>query len=119
MRVGRRSSAPANAAGEAIFKNNCSSCHGAAGAGTPGAFPPLAANTDVTAADPKTIIHIVSYGLTGSITVNGHDRTTERCRTGRVNLKDDEIAAVISYIRSSWGNSASAVTTKDVDAVAK
>lgn len=105
------------AKGETVFKNNCASCHGAAGAGVPGAFPPLAGNPDVSG-DPKKIIHIVEYGLSEPLTVNS--RTYHgQMPAWKNNLKDDEIAAAITYIRSSWGNKGTPVTTKDVDAVAK
>jgi mono/diheme cytochrome c family protein len=104
------------AAGATVYSSNCSSCHGAAGAGTPGAFPPLAGNPAVTAADPKAIIGIVENGKTGALNVNGttYNGTMPAWKS---QLKPDEIAAVLTYIRSSWGNQASAVTTAQVSAV--
>ena len=59
------------AAGATVYTSNCAGCHGAAAAGQPGVFPPLANNPVVSASDPKEIEHIVMYGLTGKITVEG------------------------------------------------
>jgi len=108
----------ASAAGATVFSNNCSSCHGATGQGTPGAFPPLAGNSAVTAADPKEIIGIVLNGKTGPLNVNGttYNGTMPPWKS---QLKPDEIASVLTYIRSSWGNHASAVSTAQVQAAAK
>jgi ubiquinol-cytochrome c reductase cytochrome b subunit len=108
----------ASAEGGTVFSNNCSACHGATGQGTPGAFPPLAGNSAVTAADPKEIIHIVLDGHTGPMNVSGttYNGTMPPWKS---QLKPDEIAAVLTYIRSSWGNHASAVSTAQVQAEAK
>ncbi len=103
--------------GGPIFATNCAGCHGAAGAGTPGAFPPLAANPVVTG-DPKKLIHIVSYGLNGPIEVNGQ-KYNNVMPAWKGTLKDADIAAVLTYIRSSWGNKAGPITAADVTAVAK
>src|SRR5579872_1958159 len=108
----------ASSAGATVYSNNCTACHGATGQGTPGAFPPLAGNTAVTAADPKAIIHIVLDGKTGPLNVDG---TTYNgtMPPWKAQLKPGEIAAVLSYIRSSWGNHASAVSTAQVQAESK
>jgi len=60
--------APAGAAGAPVYASNCAGCHGAAGAGQPGVFPPLADNPYVTG-DPKAVIHTLNYGLNGAIKV--------------------------------------------------
>jgi cytochrome c oxidase cbb3-type subunit II len=108
----------AAAAGASVYSANCSACHGATGQGTPGAFPPLAGNAAITAADPKDIIHTVLNGKTGPLNVGG---TTYNgtMPPWKAQLKPDDIAAVLSYIRSSWGNQASAVSTAQVQAAAK
>ncbi len=61
---------PLAAAGQKVYSQNCSSCHGATGGGTPGAFPPLAGNPFVTG-DAKAVITTVLNGKNGAITVNG------------------------------------------------
>ncbi len=111
------SPAAANAAGASVYNTNCSSCHQATGEGVAGAFPPLAGNPTVTGAATK-VIHIVKYGLNGAITVKGKSYNGMMPPWGTT-LSNADIAAVISYVRSSWGNAASPVTVADVKAVAK
>lgn len=103
--------------GAKVFQTNCSSCHGANGTGSPGAFPPLAGNPVVTG-DPKNVIHIVKYGLNGKIKVAGKDYNGAMPPWGGT-LSDGDIASVVTFIRSSWGNKASAVTAADVTATVK
>jgi ubiquinol-cytochrome c reductase cytochrome b subunit len=106
------------AAGQKVYTASCAGCHGAAGAGIPGTFPPLAKNSAVTAADPKDIVHTVLYGRTGALQVNGATFNGQM-PAWKGNLSNADIANVITFIRNSWGNSASAVTEKDVAAVPK
>lgn len=101
--------------GAAVYSNNCSSCHQAQGTGTPGAFPPLAKNP-VVVGNPAQVIHIVKYGLQGAIKVNGQSYNGQM-PTWKGTLSDGQIASVITYVRSSWGNQASAVTAAQVSAV--
>jgi len=106
------------AAGAAVYTSNCAGCHGAAATGQPGIFPPLASNVLVAAADPKEVEHIVLYGLQGKIAVNGgaYDGTMPAWKG---NLSDQQIADVISYIRSNFGNKAAPVSVGDLGKVAK
>lgn len=106
--------AAATGGGAQAFAANCASCHQSNGQGIAGAFPPLAGNPTVTG-DPKTVIHIVKYGLSGKIDVGGKTFNGNMPPWGA--LGDATIASVVTYIRSSWGNSASAVTADDVSAV--
>ncbi|HEY1656401.1 MAG TPA: cytochrome c [Candidatus Tumulicola sp.] len=103
--------------GAKVFQTNCSSCHQADGKGVSGAFPPLAGNPLVVS-DPKFVIHIVKYGLTGKIAVQGRDFNGIMPPWG-TQLSNGDIADVITYIRSSWGNHAPPVTAAEVAAVAK
>jgi len=105
------------AAGGTVYSSNCAGCHGAAGAGQPGVFPPLANNPYVTG-DPKAVIHTVNYGLSGSVKV-GAATYNGQMPAWKGNLTDQQIADVITYIRSSWGNKAAGVSAADVTAVAK
>ena len=100
--------------GQAIFSSNCSSCHQAAGTGN-AVFPPLAHNPVVTG-DSKRVITIVKDGLTGKIVVNGKTYNGQM-PAWKSQLSDGDIAAVATFIRSAWGNHASAVTTPEVAAV--
>ena len=109
---GGSAGAPSASAGEKVFTTNCASCHGAAGAGVPGAFPPLAKNPFVTG-DPKKVIGVLLNGLHGKISINGQDYNGQM-PAWKGTLSNADIANVITYIRTSWGNSASAVTEAQV-----
>jgi ubiquinol-cytochrome c reductase cytochrome b subunit len=106
--------AAAGPAGDQVFTQNCASCHQAKGQGMPGAFPPLAGNPVVTG-DPKKLIAIVDNGLNGQISVNGAS-FNGAMPAWKGKLSPAEIAAVITYIRSSWGNNAGPVTEAQVKA---
>ena len=102
--------------GAAVFAQNCASCHQANGAGQAGVFPALAMNKDVTG-DPKPIIHTLLYGLQGKA-IDGKTYAAQM-PAWKGQLTNADIAGVITYIRSSWGNKASAVTEADVAKVPK
>lgn len=103
--------------GAKVYSTNCSSCHQASGQGVEGTFPPLAGNPVVTG-DAKKVIGIVKNGLNGKIAVKGHSYNGMMPAWGQ-QLSDGDIAAVVTYVRSSWGNKASAVTADEVKAVTK
>lgn len=103
--------------GAKVFDTNCASCHGANGQGIPGAIPPLAKNPTVVG-DAAKVIHIVKYGLTGAIKVNGHPFNGQMPPWGTT-LSNADVAAVLTYVRSSWGNKAPGVSEAQVAAVAK
>ena len=84
------------------------------GQGVPGTFPPLAGN-DTVNGDASKVIHIVKFGLTGKIDVGGTTYNGMMPAWGQ-QMSNDDIAKAITYIRSSWGNKASAVTEADVAA---
>jgi ubiquinol-cytochrome c reductase cytochrome b subunit len=104
------------AKGQAIYTQNCVSCHQANGQGTPAVFPPLAANPYVTG-PPTPVIHTLLYGLAGA-KVEGKDYNAQM-PAWKGTLTNADIASVITYIRTSWGNKASAVTEADVAKVPK
>ncbi len=101
--------------GERIYSGHCAACHQASGSGLAGAFPPLAADPVVTAADAGRHIEIVLFGASGS-TIGGVHYGSPMPAWGAL-LSDDEVAAVINHERSSWGNQAPLVTSADVAAV--
>jgi len=114
--AGGRSVANAASDGKGIFNTNCATCHQENGMGSPGVFPNLAGNKDVTAKDPTKLIGIVLHGLNTPLTVNG--KTYDGgMPSWKGTLSNADIAAVLTYVRSSWGNSAPAVTEKMVAAV--
>jgi cytochrome c6 len=89
--------APALAApdGAAVFAGNCAACHQAQGQGIEGAFPALAKNKFVVG-DPKLVAATVLNGRGGMPAF-------------RDSLKDEDLAAAVSYVRVSWGNKAPAI----------
>lgn len=114
-----RGRAPAQAAGQAaaggatIFAR-CTPCHQANGAGVPGAFPPLAGSSWVTGPMDRPIA-ILLHGLQGPLTVSGAAYNGVMLPYGtNVVMTDAELAAVLTYIRTSWGNRAAAVTVADI-----
>jgi len=107
---------PASASdGAVLYLQNCSSCHQSDGRGVPGAFPPLAGNP-VVSGNPTAVIAIVKNGLDGRLIVNGGAYSGIMPRWGGV-LSDEQLADVISYIRTSWKNQGKPVSTSDVAAV--
>jgi mono/diheme cytochrome c family protein len=93
----------------------CAVCHQPAGQGVPGTFPPVAGSEWATAANAALPIRVVLRGLQGPITVKGQkiNGTMPAFGTGQP-MNDADVAAVLTYVRSSWGNTASAVTAADV-----
>ncbi|OUM01395.1 c-type cytochrome [Variovorax sp. JS1663] len=107
-------SAPASARvrrGEKIYAQECAWCHGERGEGVAEVFPALAGNRAVGLANPANLIQMVRRGGYPPAT-EGNPRPYGMPPFGHV-LDDEEIAAVLTYIRASWGNAASEVTLRD------
>lgn len=105
--------AQATPSGAAIFAR-CTPCHQATGTGIPGAFPPLAGSSWVVGPVDRPIA-ILLHGLQGPLTVSGGAYNGVMLPYGtNVVMTDAELAAVLTYIRTSWGNRASPVTVADV-----
>jgi cbb3-type cytochrome c oxidase subunit III len=104
--------APTAMSGEALFAAHCATCHQLSGQGTD-AYPPLAANPVVTAADPGNMIGVIVNGRTGPLTVNGKTFNSQM-PTWKGQLSNADIASVATYVRSAWGNAASPVTEQEV-----
>jgi len=116
--------APANSVpplfeeGKVIYTTICGVCHQPTGIGLPNMFPPLAGSDWVKAAAPDRLIRIVLHGFQGPIHVNGQAFSTPApLMPPQGALPDEKIAAVLTYIRHSWDNAASAVTPDQVKAV--
>lgn len=107
------SDAPAGLSGEQLF-TQCSVCHEQTGLGLAGVYPPLA-GSDIVNGPPSTLIRIVLGGLEGPITIAGerYDGTMPPYGGGP-ELNDAEAAALLTYVRSSFGNKAAPITAADV-----
>ncbi|HSM31810.1 MAG TPA: cytochrome D1 domain-containing protein [Woeseiaceae bacterium] len=102
------------AAGKKIYEANCGACHQPNGKGLPGAFPPLA-ESDFLQGDREDVLAVALFGLSGPITVNGQQYNGVMPSMGH--LKDEDLAAALTYVFNSWGNSLAAVSASEVAAL--
>lgn len=98
--------------GKRVFLNTCIACHQANGLGVPGQYPPLA-GSDWVAGSEERIIRVVLHGFNGPVTVSGKDFNNAMAPLGAL-LKDEQIANVLSYVRSEWGNNSPEVKPETV-----
>lgn len=113
-----RPSAPASAdksvmrAGEAIYFDNCSACHKQDGTGVPRVFAPLKGSGKVSAHDPTTVIRAI---LQGARAVPTDARPSPLSMPAfDWKLSDEQVAAVATYVRQSWGNRGGPVSESEV-----
>ncbi|HEX8039793.1 MAG TPA: c-type cytochrome, partial [Chryseosolibacter sp.] len=104
------------AGGEKVYSIYCGTCHQRDGKGASGRFPPLAKSSWVTG-NKERLIGIVLKGLEGPIDVNGEEFNATMPQHSF--LGNAEVANVLTFIRSNFGNKASAVTPEEVEAVRK
>jgi len=103
--------------GQQVFNTVCALCHNEDGMGKPNQGPPLAGSEWVLGA-PNRLIRIPMFGLTGPITVKGQQMIFPAGMPPMgAGLPDDDLAAVLSYMRQAWGNKASPITPEQVKAV--
>jgi mono/diheme cytochrome c family protein len=95
-------------AGEAIYKDSCAACHRATGSGEAHLFPRLAGSALVQSNDPTTLVRVVLQG-TRAVSTAGMP-TAPAMPAFDWRLGDAQVAAVLTYIRNSWGNAATAVS---------
>ena len=98
--------------GKRVFTQNCIVCHQQTGLGVAGQFPPLAGSEWVLSQDwhgDNHIVEIVLHGFQGAVTVKGQQFNNVMAPWGKV-LKDEQIAAVLTYVRNEWGNKAPPIT---------
>ncbi len=98
--------------GAKVYGQQCAQCHGDSGQGKPGAFPALAGNRAVTLADPTNVLRVVLQG--GYLPATAGNPRPHGMPPFMQALRDDDVAAVASFVRQSWGNQASGVATIDV-----
>ena len=104
---------PAPPPGKAIYDALCLTCHQADAKGLPGIYPPLTANERITG-EPRPLIRALLHGLSGPLQVNG--QTYGVMPMPPMGLGDQQLAEVLSYVRRSFGNTASPVTPAQVAA---
>ena len=101
-----------SARGAALYGDHCASCHGERGEGVPGAYPPLAGNRAVTMAVPANLVRIVLEGGFAPSTA-GHPRPYGMPPFAQT-LASDDVAALLTHLRGSWGNRAEPVSALQV-----
>jgi uncharacterized protein len=104
--------AAVHAVGSEMFRVTCIACHGVDGLGVPGTFPPLVASPWLLG-DAELPTKIVLHGLMGPVTVNGKGYNNVMAPLGAT-LNDAQIAAVLTFVRQSWGNDAAPIDTATV-----
>ncbi|MBC8325496.1 MAG: cytochrome c [Verrucomicrobia subdivision 3 bacterium] len=106
------------ARGKQIYAKNCVACHQANGAGSGTDIPPLAGSEWVKG-DPATIVAIVQKGLIGPISVAGKNYGAGTMTPAGETLSADALAAVISFVRTEWGNGGDIISADVVNAARK
>jgi mono/diheme cytochrome c family protein len=89
--------------GKQLYGAKCAACHQGTGLGVAGVFPPVAASEWVLG-DEKILANILLHGVNGEMVVKG--TSYKGAMPAWKSLSDDELAAVLTYIRSDWGNAA-------------
>ena len=103
---------PAMKTGQAIYVDNCAACHGRDGAGVAKLFPPLKGSATVQSSDPTTLGRVLLHGTQNVATATAP--TGPSMPAFGWKLTDQQAASVLTYIRNSWGNAASAVSAGQI-----
>jgi len=110
----RSGAASALAQGRKIYENACGVCHGNDGLGKPGQAPPLA-GSEWVAKDVVSLARVPLAGLNGPIQVKGRDWNLAMAPMG-AGMSDADLAAVLTCIRQSWGNTGGVVAADEIKA---
>jgi mono/diheme cytochrome c family protein len=116
-RTAMAASAPEMMAGGAIYRDQCSACHGLDGKGIDRLFPSVANSSMARADDPTSVIRIVLRGARSVAT--DKEPTAPGMPSYGWQLNDGQVANVLNYIRNSWGNAAPAVSPDEVGRLRK
>jgi mono/diheme cytochrome c family protein len=108
----KRAAADVRQRGQKLYDAQCAACHGDRGQGVPGIYPALAGNRAVTLDNPANLVQMIRAGGFSPSTA-GNPRPFGMPPFSQL-LSNDEIAAVSTFIRQSWGNQAGEVTPLDV-----
>ena len=99
--------------GKRLFENVCAKCHQPDGQGVAGQYPPLVGSEWVLASGPARMIRIALDGLQGPITVKGVGYNNNMT-PHRDALNDQQIAAILTYVRREWDHGCAPVTPETV-----
>lgn len=101
--------------GAKIYDQHCAQCHGEQGQGVPGAYPALAGHRAVQQSDTTNLVQIVLYG--GYPPATAGNPRPYGMPPYILTLDDKDIAAVLTHLRSQWGNQAPEVTPLEVNRI--
>lgn len=99
--------------GKLLYAVNCLACHQADGSGVPNLNPPLVAPW--VTGSKTTLIQMILKGSKGKVEIDGE--TFHNTMPAQAHLTDQQISDILTFIRNSFGNKASAVTPAEVKAV--
>lgn len=101
--------------GKKFYNDVCALCHNPDGTGKPGQGPPFV-GSEMVLGSPGRMIRIPLAGLSGPLQVKGQEYNLSMPAMGAA-MTDEQLAAVLTYIRSSWGNKASEITPEQVKGI--
>jgi len=104
------------AQGRRTYNTYCVPCHQSNGGGLAGQFPPLAGSDWLNGEGPNRIIRIVLNGAAGPFVVNGANYNNSMV-PWRDGLSNEDIAAVLTYVRNEWGNKGPAIKPSEVQSI--
>ena len=100
------------ARGKKIYETRCLACHQSDGGGVPNMNAPLDGSSNVVGNDIARLVKIIRNGYNERIALDGYYYSN--AMTANPDLKDADIAAVLSYVRNNWSNKASNITIAQV-----
>ena len=103
--------------GQALYAQNCATCHGPDGHGQPGLYPPLAGNPDLARDNGAFPVAVVLHGIEGALDVAGNRYDSAMPPFGH--LSDVEVAAIVGYVEHAFGNGVNASPPITAELVAK
>jgi alcohol dehydrogenase (quinone), cytochrome c subunit len=106
------SASPQLELGALLYLDNCNACHFADGKGAKNVFPRLDGNALVTAMEPVGLVSVILNGDAAPSTISRPERLAMPDFGWR--LKDEEVAALATFVRKSWSNDAPPVTAAEV-----
>jgi mono/diheme cytochrome c family protein len=105
-----------NVLGKQFYEQVCALCHNPDGTGKPGQAPPFV-GSEIVQGPTARVIRIPLAGLTGPVEVKGQSYNLTSMPAMGASMTDEQLAAVLTYMRQSWGNKGSAITPDQVKAV--